>query len=119
MSRSRSARDLFTAPTIRKKTGLREWVIRENLYCKGYDSELRELYSLAEARRLKLARKQEREKRRLELELLKKRGFQLCIKCGAVIKYPGAYYCADPGCWPPSWRIRLERQLAGKAARHE
>lgn len=117
MSRSKPNRDLFTAPTLRKKTGLREWVIRESCPCRGYDDRLRELYSLAEVRRLKLARRQEREKRRLELELLKRRGLQLCRSCGAVIKFPGAYYCANPGCWPPSWRRRLERQLEGKAAR--
>ena len=102
------SRDLYTAATIRKKTGLREWVVRENLGCKGYDDRLRELYSLAEARRLKLRRRQERERRRLELELLKRRGLQLCRKCGAIVKYPGPYYCANPGCWPPSWRRRLE-----------
>lgn len=112
-----TARDLFTVGTLRKKTGLREWVIREGCACRGYDDHLRELYSLAEVLRLKLARHQAREKKRLELKLLKRRGLQLCVKCGAVIKYPGAYYCADPGCWPPSWRRRLERQLEGKPAK--
>ena len=117
MSRSQANRDLFTAATLRKKTGLREWVIRQNCRCQGYDDRLRELYSLAEAEQLKLARRQEREKRRLQLEQMKRRGLQFCRKCGAVVKYPGAYYCANPQCWPPSWRRRLERQLEGKAAR--
>lgn len=117
MSRSKPGRDLYTAATLRKKTGLREWVIRENCQCRGYNADLVELYSREEVEALKLRRRQEREQRRLKLEQLKRKGLQLCIRCGAVIKYPGPYYCANPGCWPPSWRRRLERMLEGKAAR--
>ena len=108
----RRRRDLCTASYLRKITGLREWVIRENCPCRGYNADLVELYSREEVEALKLRRRQERERRRLELVQLKRKGLQLCRSCGAVIKYPGAYYCANPGCWPPSWRQRLERQMA-------
>ena len=104
----RKRRDLLTAPYLRRLTGLREWVIRENCRVMGYDSELRELYSRAEVEELKLRRHQERERRKFERDQMRRRGLQLCISCGAVIKYPGAPYCANPGCWPASWQRRLE-----------
>lgn len=114
--RKRGARDVYTASYLRKLTGVREGDIRQHCACRGYDDQLRELYSLAEVKRYLLARRQERERRRLELELMKRRGLQLCRKCGAVVPYPGPYYCANPGCWPPSWRRRMERMIdrAGK-----
>lgn len=112
----RRRRDLCTASYLRKITGLREWVIRENCTCRGYNADLVELYSRAEVEALKLRRHQEREKRRQHLEELKRQGLQLCRKCGAVIKYPGVYYCANPECWPPSLRRRLENQLEREGA---
>lgn len=114
--RTRGARDVYTASYLRKLTGVREWDIRQHCACRGYDERLRELYSLAEVRRYLLARRQERERRRLELELLHRRGLQLCRKCGAIIKYPGVYYCANPECWPPSLRRRLEDRLRREGA---
>ena len=101
----------FTARYCQDLIGLKARIIHECCRIADWktmpDGRIVPLFDLDEVRKIKRERAELRERTRRSRELMAREGRQLCLKCGAIIPWPGIPYCRTPECLPPSLKRRL------------